>query len=144
MREIKFRGREIMSGELVFGDLCQEKHTDGTFTCVIVQTFATYEVDPDTVGQFTGLYDKNGKEIYEGDIVRWTRYNVRSEYVHNETWTDDCTVYWNDERHAFWKRYEFETGGGASGMLDFKDERAEYVEFEVIGNIHEKEYQDEQ
>lgn len=148
MREIKFRGKSLKDGEFEYGSLLTYQRSidiegdDRVFAAISYEGLEPIEVDPNTVGQFTGLKDENGKEIYEGDIVRWTRYNVRSEYVHNETWVEDCTVYWNNEKHAFWMHYDFETGGGASGLLTFADERAEYIEFEVIGNIHEKKQDD--
>lgn len=65
-REIKFRARQLNGGEWVFGYYLVDangRHCIGTRdNC--------YEVVPDTVGQFTGLLDNNGKEIYEGDIIR--------------------------------------------------------------------------
>lgn len=74
MRTIKFRGKNIETGEWVYGFYTQGGYVkeDGTVKVRhIIHSDILYDVEECSIGQFTGLYT-NGIEIYEGDIVEWT------------------------------------------------------------------------
>ena len=66
MRKIKFRGRHIDTDDFVFGDLIHM--SGGRIGIIFDKRVAAVEVVPDSVAQFVG-YDKNGREVYEGDVL---------------------------------------------------------------------------
>lgn len=128
MREILFRGKTVESGEWHFGMFCAEGY-DADFPCIIPNdsdrmriASGDWHVDLETVGQFTGLYDRNGTKIFEGDIVK----------------LDDrlCQVTWLDGNAQFDLRFIRDFGD--IRIINFKGcEMRELYRYEVIGNIYD-------
>ena len=122
-REIKFRGKRKDNGKWIFGGYMKNKngtYISDTENYHLNASYKHYLVVPETVGQYTGLKDKNGKEIYEGDIV--TKCNVPYTVMF------DPQGYWCLD---------------GNGALNSEMLSSELLHFEVIGNVYEREVEDE-
>ena len=108
MREILFRGKDEKTGKIIFGDL---RHFNNEVR-IVGKSGYSHIVEPETIGQFTGLADKKGVKIFEGDILLFGDKSFAVE--------------WKNDIVGFGYFYTFDRLLGCDG-----------INCEVIGNIHE-------
>ena len=155
MREILFRGKRIDNGEWVEGGYRDER-VGGYYTAVFVIEHLTsgvwnsHRVNPTTVGQYTGLKDKNGKPIYEGHIVKCNHSFFTTEAEKAEAKKPRKSYGKEIEKMTpdyfqcrYWRNYVVTfhdgriKGQNGSDACYLKQSYIRNHEVEIIGNIHD-------
>lgn len=143
MREILFRGKRIDNGEWVEGHYYKAKYcrTDDKLCDYITIPYmeqcnlpnSHYIVNPETVGQYTGLTDKNGKRIFEGDMIKPFDDEIDKMVVEFRHGQFLLCLY--GER-GYMTEYGWEEGGNY-GCFEAEPLSSYGDDIEVIGNVHD-------
>lgn len=137
-KETLFHGKRVDNGEWAEGDLlhgyCSEKSTD----IASMDISCTVEVIPETVGQYIGKDDKNGKKIFDGAILKGHIYPF---YASNDnTFNYYAVVIWFEETCSYRLvavKAPNSNGRGISEGNDYNFEEFQSEDWEIIGNVHD-------
>ena len=133
MREILFRGKRLDNDEWIYGSY-NHLNTGKDYICDGNYWLGTIEVDPETVGQWTGLVDVNRVKIFEGDI-----FNIEDDIIGTVVFKDGCFRIEEYGICGTWTENGFDECGGGTGILQCEPiDWYRTSDMKVIGNIHDK------
>lgn len=127
MREILFRGKRKENNEWVYGNYAVTDNNEKQQHFIFQNKAFEFEVDPETIGQYTGITDDNGKKIFEGDILGVTNDDPDYDYI-TKVYFEYNTLCVDVED----KDYDSTSIGFA---IEIWDDECDQVE--VIGNIYD-------
>ena len=133
MREILFRGKRIDSGEWVYGTMYKIAIDINLFILTGGKRGCSYQVDEETVGQYTGLKDNNGKRIFEGDMIKPFDDEIDKMVVEFHHGQFLLCLY--GER-GYMAEYGWEEEGNY-GCFESEPLSSYGDDIEIIGNIHD-------